>query len=1786
MVSNFRKLKKFKGSNDSPLRSKIPGAEAMSFLNISEDILRDLSEANPNNHDFILKGKNFKNDIIRKVGSWDDVQKISFLDDSILSGIDNFGNFMMKLEPRVKEDSSDNGNRDNSGGFEDIGDENFDFLTNYLGKITQQANLNDTPDYQAVAIFSPGGADFQAKQRVKAFLENYAVQLKDFDFQYALEMAKDARSTIDKIDGIKTPNNHVKGIIETVDKVIDNMFLGIGGRDNFKQKVIDFGDFLRAMLEIGNVKVSEVKEMQITRQVKDMVDEEQSKLVNLRKLNLNQNPNFFDVSEMDEDKLLVKKLFLTLANEILPPRKARIQSPTQSQSFEFHFMSYDEKTPGLINSDFFDDSPKFITANMVDSDYEPKVVKDKARLTFEKEIKMVNGLLDKAKNLYDVIKDISPMEIVGEKEAEKIELLTRGADIVEGYSDCEKRMPVYTEQFRKVKNIAEGRKDSQPVFNQFEENQKRKEENIPVLKPRDILELYPDYYSEMHRLRMTCAGLMHALQKSRSLEPEESLDDLSPHYRAIRESLIEGREVLNTGNPENTIKELGSIVPKREVDLDQVLSDVFKNIKNLTSALNKSRSETHEKSNGNGYEMTARSARNMIEAAIDIDEVIKAAKNTSFITDVTHPEHSPTSTLDGEKGALQREYDASKDKFGECFKDYPTQNFLKQNPVLGSLAKEILKLGEEVFQIHENNPTRDSLERNIEEFIEVAQTTLLNSNDISEIPKFLPSHRSVIESNRLSNQEKNNLLKSIIIRNLKKMRSFNDKSRRGDSLNEEIENLIYKFNLSKIPNLELVNELKEFLRVMDQLNHSCRSEQIFDTDDFKQLRSHIYEANNAIDEIMKLKIHNLMKGVIERSKILSNSGKKLDLDFSQQKDIFTKIMNQVLSLKNLPNEELGSVDKELKLVNATVYETLRNILEAMDQKSKDLIQNLRRIEKTKKLKYPDKVKHIKIGCDDICNNVKSEYTPLANKLRSIVNRVREIEKSNAQIQEMESGIGEAMKDQIDDDVFKLGDFKLDLFDLKDAVSTPIDNVILNTEDFLKKWPSRGDYNNEPRLRFSSRDKDFSFDRDHSGEKKKQVEEFLKENYLSRNPDEVFESLGQRYHSDAGYSTRRKRNRYPWDLNIPYLEQNEDMQFFKDDNGKDYSTVKKPGNKIKSDLDSSFGVSHDQNQKLGKFVPVLTVDIEESFYMVDEEIQHGEKVEVVKRLIHKISVPKGGDLDPEILIKGDEFIEGEDDPNEWESYYIAADERGRTLPEHNRPLFKRRMRRIKSAEMLKRGAKKPKIASTFDKGDVIISSKLVPTDEWVEGKKLHKKLESRQIVEGPLKLKRELNPYGFFINCEGGKPYFAMTGGRLKEYYPRLGINSSYIMLQDDEKSIALIQLAERSSHNPIVSIMQNQKFKSIPLFIKQENEKIENHPVYYHKQFEKLKAHESNGISRHSVWKLDKDPCVEILNREEVQKLVETMREKVPLIFYSETGEEIEGDRVLVKLKLMDILSRIPELSLKRKLFEKVDNSRPNEDNFDVVYEPIGKTVEGNPVYLRKLIKKVVKPVLDPVISSKLDRINREKSIEFLNKSQEKGASRITKPVLEGLSRIDDHHAEETIKIVDDSDFPFVGDESRILNKSNKNRLISPINRSPINSNNPFEIQKNSKNLKIPRYPQSSSWKENIPPVQVDQSESESERSEERAERFVEILKEAKNVPDAVEIYKKEIEDFGKGYGLFREMDERFDNLAMEVQRRGEKFDDVSFPPGGSSMVNNTRKTDKDYAGLEWKSINEEIYEV
>ena len=185
--------------------------------------------------------------------------------------------------------------------------------------------------------------DEDKKKRVLDFLRNFAKQLDTINLDHTEEMADEATELADMIQEIiPTPENHINGLVDIIDDNINHQFLTFGAKDNFPERVKHFGDTLRALLKTGNVKLDDAKEMAISDDLKIQLMKKENNLIKDGVIKPGQNPCFYDLTNLDKDKLGLTELIRALAKQILPPRRAKIASPTDSRDFDFDFMGYED----------------------------------------------------------------------------------------------------------------------------------------------------------------------------------------------------------------------------------------------------------------------------------------------------------------------------------------------------------------------------------------------------------------------------------------------------------------------------------------------------------------------------------------------------------------------------------------------------------------------------------------------------------------------------------------------------------------------------------------------------------------------------------------------------------------------------------------------------------------------------------------------------------------------------------------------------------------------------------------------------------------------------------------------------------------------------------------------------------------------------------------------------------------------------------------------------------------------------------------------------------------------------------------------------------------------------------------------------------------------------------------------------------------------------------------------------------------------------------------------------
>ena len=86
-------------------------------------------------------------------------------------------------------------------------------------------------------------------------------------------------------------------------------------------------------------------------------------------------------------------------------------------------------------------------------------------------------------------------------------------------------------------------------------------------------------------------------------------------------------------------------------------------------------------------------------------------------------------------------------------------------------------------------------------------------------------------------------------------------------------------------------------------------------------------------------------------------------------------------------------------------------------------------------------------------------------------------------------------------------------------------------------------------------------------------------------------------------------------------------------------------------------------------------------------------------------------------------------------------------------------------------------------------------------------------------------------------------------------------------------------------------------------------------------------------------------------------------------------------------------------------------------------------------------------------------------------------------------------------------------------------------------------------------------------------------------LGEINNAEEMIQRYFQEIAKKQQHIDHEFEIDDRFEDLQEELNDKQLSYKDFDFPAGSSSMVNNSRKTNKPYVNLKWVPLHE-IYQV
>lgn len=281
----------------------------------------------------------------------------------------------------------------------------------------------------------------------------------------------------------------------------------------------------------------------------------------------------------------------------------------------------------------------------------------------------------------------------------------------------------------------------------------------PVLKPHDIIELYPGYNQNLNNLRQACAGLMQGLNKSEHLKPKNN-KTVQPEIEELNESVLNTRETLNTVLPQSTCKEFNPFVPERQENLAQEVKKLQDAIRKLADALACDLGKVEpplpeicvKSQNLDGkldVNFNKDKIRELIDAAIDLDEIVKAGRNISmddsslFDFGASQEKKKEKSPLLGEKANLQKEFESSRKKFLELSKIPRSKKWLNENNPLDVLAENINSEADSINYVHEPTLARQQLEKSLEDFINLSQSKLIDNQDISEIADVNPTQRSL-----------------------------------------------------------------------------------------------------------------------------------------------------------------------------------------------------------------------------------------------------------------------------------------------------------------------------------------------------------------------------------------------------------------------------------------------------------------------------------------------------------------------------------------------------------------------------------------------------------------------------------------------------------------------------------------------------------------------------------------------------------------------------------------------------------------------------------------------------------------------------------------------------------------------------------------------------------------------------------------------------------------------------------------------------------------------------------
>lgn len=457
--------------------SQLSLPEITAFLKQAEEVLTDLKDSNDPKNKFIADG------ILKKIQIKSKKDKLPvesgepISDKNFLNDIAQLGDHMMKLDIREKEEKKTENNLPSQQEIDKSMSFNIDFeiVNGYLDKLKEHNQKQEAIEEKSrmeediyISGLEPAFNEKlfdqikdDKKKRVLEFLRNFANQLDTIKLDHADEMAQESTEVADMIEGkISIPKNHTIGLVDTIDENINEVFLTYGAKENFPERVKEFGNVLRALLKIGKIRLHDAKIMAITDDLKSHLNTKEKQLKSQNLINLNENPTFYDLTDKDKDKLDLTNVMKKLASQILPPRRGEIISPEVSRDFDMDFMGYEDgfgnfinKQPTLAESGYFTSSPKFIKdPNMIDSDDEILLNnsgKDKARMILEDHIKKIKNLLGKAEELFPKLQSLQKETSIPNQQ--KVDLAKAACDIVQGYGECEQYLPSYTTQYKVAK---------------------------------------------------------------------------------------------------------------------------------------------------------------------------------------------------------------------------------------------------------------------------------------------------------------------------------------------------------------------------------------------------------------------------------------------------------------------------------------------------------------------------------------------------------------------------------------------------------------------------------------------------------------------------------------------------------------------------------------------------------------------------------------------------------------------------------------------------------------------------------------------------------------------------------------------------------------------------------------------------------------------------------------------------------------------------------------------------------------------------------------------------------------------------------------------------------------------------------------------------------------------------------------------------------------------------------------------------------------------------------------